>query len=97
MNIQDIQAFLEVVSETLTAIKEFSVFEQATEDDGYYTATDLGIGDAIQSLNEIVEGIENANNIEGALDEPLTEELEDSIHSLNKACIEILGRQNGQN
>ena len=65
MTAEEIQKLLASISQTLGAIKDFSVFEEITDRGSYYTMSDVGIGDAIQALDEIVCGMENVNSFEG--------------------------------
>ena len=83
MNIGDIKFLLGAISRTLEVIKDFQVFEEVIEDDSYYTMTDLTIGDAIQALDEIVEGIENVNDFDQFSESYLTPDLEGAITHLS--------------
>lgn len=84
MKVEDIQDLLTAISRTLTAISDFPVFEEVTEDGSYYTMSDLTMGDAIQALDEVVQGIENVNAPDRFSDLYLTPDLEGAITSLSE-------------
>lgn len=84
MNVQDIKRLLSAISRTLAVIKDFPVFEEVIEDDSYYTMSDLTVSDAIQALDEIVQGIENVSYPDQFSDLYLTPDLEGAITSLSE-------------
>lgn len=90
MTIKDIQALLAAISQTLAATRDFPVFEEVIEDGSYYTMSDLTIGDAIQALNEIIQGMENANSPDQFSDLYLTPSLEAAITSLSELGMAIV-------
>jgi CRISPR/Cas system-associated protein Cas7 (RAMP superfamily) len=82
---QKIQSLLTVISATLSAVREHPVFEQAVECDSYYTMNDLTIGDAIQALNEIVDGMEYTNSSDIEVLEEISEgHLEECLKALSE-------------
>lgn len=84
MNVEDVKDLLTAISRTLTAVKDFPVFEEVIEDGSYYTMSDLTMGDAIQALDEIVAGMENVNVPNDQFsDLYLTPELQAAIGHLN--------------
>lgn len=100
MTVEDIQDLLRGVSCVLTALRDFPVLEELTERDSYYTMTDLTVGDAIQAVDEIVEGLENVNAFEGdEKDFPksfLTNNLEQALLDLSELSAAIV-RHNRMN
>jgi len=90
MNVENIKDLLTAVSGALTAIKDFPVFEEIIEDNSYYTMSDLALGDAVQALNEIIQGIENVNDLDKFSDLYLTTDLREAIVSLSKLGMSII-------
>ena len=90
MNVKDAQDLLTAISRILTAVKDFQVFEEVTEDSSYYTMSDLTIGDAIQALDEVVQGIENVNHPDQFFDLYLTPDLEVAITSFGELGTSII-------
>lgn len=90
MKVEDVQNLLIGVSRLLTAINDFPVFEEVIEDGSYYTMSDLTMGDAIQALNEIVQGMENVNAPDEFSDLYLTQDLEGAIVSLSELGAAII-------
>lgn len=86
MNIGDIKFLLGAISRTLGTIKEFPVLEDVIEDGSY----DLTIGDAIQALDEVVQGIENINDSDLLPDLHLTPDLKEAIASLSELGTAII-------
>jgi|ERR671932_2280751 hypothetical protein len=90
MNVNDIKSLLASISQTLAAIKDFPVFEEVVEDGSYYTMSDLTLADAIQALDEVVQGIENANHSDEFSDLYLTTDLKEAIASLSELGMSIV-------
>ena len=90
MNVKDIQNLLTAISRTLAVIKEFPVFEEVIEDNSYYTMSDLTMSDAVQALDETIQGIENVNHPDQFSDLYLIPELEAAIASLSELGISII-------
>lgn len=91
MNIKDIQDLLISISQVLVATKDFPVFEEVTEDDSYYTSGgDLTVGDAIQALSAVAQGIENVNHPHQFSDLYLSSNLEAALISLGEVAASII-------
>jgi 3-dehydroquinate dehydratase len=90
MKVEDIQRLLTAVSECLRHMNDFPVFEEVIENNGYYTMSDLSLGDAIQTLNEIEQGLENVNDRDQFPDLCLTPDLQTAIASLVELGAEII-------
>jgi CRISPR/Cas system-associated protein Cas7 (RAMP superfamily) len=82
---QKIQSLLTIISATLSVVREHPVFEQAVECDSYYTMNDWTLDEAIQALNEIVDGMEctNSSDIE-VLEEIPEGHLEECLKALSE-------------
>ena len=91
INRQKVQNLLTIISATLSAVREHPVFEQAVECDSYYTMNDLTVSDAIQALNEIVDGMEctSSSDIE-VLEEIPEGHLEECLRSLKEFAVTCL-------
>lgn len=97
MNVEDVKCLLAAISQTLSALKEFPVFEEVIEDYSYYTMSDLTVSDAIQALDEIVQGIENVNAPDHQFsDLYLTPDLEGAITHLGELGMLIVHTDTGQ-
>lgn len=90
MKVEDIKDLLTAISQTLTAIKDFPVFEEVIEDGSYYTMSDLTLGDAIQAVNEVSCGIEAVNSPDEFSDLYLTPNLKAAIISLSAVGTSIV-------
>lgn len=90
MNVKNIKDLLAAISQTLASVESFPVFEEVVEDDSYYTMSDLTLGDAIQALDEIVQGIESVNVPDQFSDLYLTADLREAIVSLSKLGMSII-------
>lgn len=90
MTTEDIQNLLAAISQTLATIRDFPVFEEVIEDGSYYTISDLTIGDAIQALNEVVQGMENVNAPDEFSDLYLTSGLAGAIIFLSELGMAIV-------
>lgn len=90
MNVGNIKFLLGAICRTLEVIKDFPVFEEVIEDNSYYTMSDLTLGDAIQALDEIVQGIESVNDSDLLSDLCLTTDLREAIVSLSQLGISIV-------
>lgn len=90
MKVEDIQDLLTAISRTLAVISKFPVFEEVIEDGSYYTTSDLTMGDAIQALNEVVQGIENVDAPYQFSDLYLTPDLKEAITYLSELGMSII-------